>query len=842
MELRMMNELPEAQSLKLKAQRRLIGAEFRARMESRTMVKSMEHSFCQRDKTGVLLMGTSMLDVKESSMRRQNRTIRSWLAIGLMVVLGFSSFLQAQQRVVPRKDLGKKPAVKEAVAPKDKEAANKAAKAAEVPHVEAGAMSVEELTAWAKKSLVVISHYGRDGKVDGVGSGFVIDAKGLIATSFHVIGEARPIKVAFPDGKERTVTEVYAWDRKMDLAILKVDAEGLTPLPLGDSDVLKQGASVVALGNPQGLEYSVVQGVVSGRREFEYSEMIQLAIPLEPGNSGGPLLDMFGNVHGVLTLKHAVTRNLGFAMPVNALKPLLERPNPVPLNRWLTIATVNTEEWEPFFGARWMQRGGQVSVEGSGAGFGGRSILMSKAEVPAEKFEVAVKVKLDDESGAAGLIFGGENENEHFGFYPSNGRLRLTRFNGPSVYSWQVLRDLPSPHYVTGDWNELRVKVEGKTVRCFVNGQPFTAISWETPVSGKVGLAKFRQTLGEFKQFQVAKELPSGQVPAATMAKIDEELKAMKPSPVPDSKLVEALQEHGDEARKVLAQRAEAVKREAEQLKRLAAAVHERNVQQQLAQLFAEGDEQADLFEAAMLIAKLDNEELEVAPYRKQLERMAREVRERLPAKATAKERLKMLNDYLFAENGFRGSRSDYENKANSYLSNVIDDREGIPITLSVLYLELAKRIGVEDMVGIGLPSHFVVQHRPKQGEQQFIDVFEGGKPMSQLEAELIVRFNERGRSQEEAFEPMTKRQIVMRMLTNLLNNSLDKDTAAESLRYLDTMVALSPDEAGLRLRRAGMRLQTGDTQGSRVDLRWLLDNEPKGVDLEKVEELYRSL
>jgi serine protease Do len=311
---------------------------------------------------------------------------------------------------------------------------------------------------------------------------------------------------------------------------------------------------------------------------------------------------------------------------------------------------------------------------------------------------------------------------------------------------------------------------------------------------------------------------------------------------VPDSKLVEALQQHGDEARKILAQRAEAVKKEAEQLKRLAAAVHERNVQEQLVKLFADGDEKADLFEAAMLIAKLDNEELEVAPYRKQLERMAREMRERLPAKATAKERLKLLNDYLFSENGFRGSRSDYENKANSYLSNVIDDREGIPITLSVLYLELAKRIGVEDVVGIGLPSHFVVQHRPKQGEPQFIDVFEGGKPMSRLEAELIVRFNERGRGQEEAFEPVSKRQIVLRMLRNLLGNSQDREGAAEALRYLDTMVALMPEDTGLRLQRAGVRLQSGDTQGSRGDLRWLLDNEPKGVDLDKVAELYRSL
>jgi len=84
---------------------------------------------------------------------------------------------------------------------------------------------VEQVAALTRKSLVVISHYGRDGNVDGVGAGFVIDSGGLIATSFHVIGDARPVKVQFADGRSADVLEVYAWDRKADLAILRVDAK-----------------------------------------------------------------------------------------------------------------------------------------------------------------------------------------------------------------------------------------------------------------------------------------------------------------------------------------------------------------------------------------------------------------------------------------------------------------------------------------------------------------------------------------------------------------------------------------------------------------------------------------
>lgn len=112
------------------------------------------------------------------------------------------------------------------------------------------ALSVKDIAARVKPSLVTITFTGRDGSVDGTGSGFVVAADGLIATSLHVIGEARPIKVQFADGQKFDVTEVHAWDRRSDMALIRIDAKGLTPLPLGDSDTLEQGAPIVAMGNP----------------------------------------------------------------------------------------------------------------------------------------------------------------------------------------------------------------------------------------------------------------------------------------------------------------------------------------------------------------------------------------------------------------------------------------------------------------------------------------------------------------------------------------------------------------------------------------------------------------
>src|SRR5216117_2854980 len=174
--------------------------------------------------------------------------------------------------------------------------------------------SVEALAQSTRQSVVVISHFGRDGKEDGIGAGFIVSSNGLIATSLHVIGEARPITVQLANGKRYDATEIHAWDRKLDLAVIRIAAQKLPALPLGESDALKQGTPVVAMGNPLGLEHSIVQGVVSPKRDFDGVEMIQLAIPIEPGNSGGTLLDMQGRVQGVLTLKLAVTANLGFAM------------------------------------------------------------------------------------------------------------------------------------------------------------------------------------------------------------------------------------------------------------------------------------------------------------------------------------------------------------------------------------------------------------------------------------------------------------------------------------------------------------------------------------------------
>lgn len=715
-----------------------------------------------------------------------------------------------------------------------------AADAPKLPSAEP--LTVEALSKAARDSVVIVTVTGREGTEEGVGSGFVISSDGLIATALHVIGEARPILVKLADGRKFEATGIHAWDRKSDLAIVRIEADDLPVLSLADSDELRQGAAVVAMGNPQGLEHSVVQGVVSAMRDTETGQMIQLAIPLEPGNSGGPLLDMRGRVQGILTMKSAINANLGFAMPVNALKPLLQTPHPVPMDRWLTIGKLDTESWSTLFGARWTQRAGRISVEGSGKGFGGRALCLYEKEKPKLPYEITATVKLDDEAGAAGLVFAADGRDRHYGFYPSAGRLRLTRFDGPNVFSWQVLKELGSPHYRTNDWNTLKVRVEKSKILCYVNDQLVIESTDTALRGGQVGLAKFRDTKAAFKGFQLGKSLPPVLPTADVVESIRQKIEALPASGPPDAKLVAELLPRVEQSQSVLAEEAKKLEQRAAQLRRLAKAVHQRSVEAEMAKLLKGPEQNIDLFHAALLIARLDDAELDTAHYREQLDDMANEIKERAGEKATPVERIDALREFLFEENGFHGSRSDYYNPANSYVNQVLDDREGIPITLSLVFMELARRLGVEGVVGIPLPSHFVVQHIPKEGPAELIDVFEGGRRISIAEAAEVVRMNTGRTLQDADLLPATRRSILVRMLANLVDIALKKESFADAIRYLDLTIVISPDAGFERWSRAMLRLRTGDDKGAKSDFEWLLDHQPSGVDLERVLEIYRRL
>ncbi|HEV2948285.1 MAG TPA: tetratricopeptide repeat protein, partial [Gemmataceae bacterium] len=549
-----------------------------------------------------------------------------------------------------------------------------------------------------------------------------------------------------------------------------------------------------------------------------------------------------------------VTSNLGFAMPINALKLLIQKPNPIPMSRWLTIGALDAADWTPVFEARWRQHAGHILVEGEGAGFGGRSLCLWQHPTPPVPFEIAVTVRLDDEAGAAGLIFGADGGDNHYGFYPSAGKLRLTRFAGPDVFSWKILRQEPIAHYRLGEWNTLKVRiekpagVEGRAgavmppvLRCYVNGELVFEAAEFDPAGAKVGLAKFRDTVAEFKNFQVAKEIVSPRPPDDLVKRITQSVGNLSSQDPFKPELIKALLGEGDIGIRVLRDRAKLMEQQAGQLRQLAQAVHCERVQAELVKSLQGKEEDIDLVQAALLVAKLDNEELDIEPYRKEIERMAREIQTNLPKSPDGQAKLDALNKYLFQERGFHGSRGDYYNRSNSYLNEVLDDREGIPITLSVLYIELARRLDLR-VVGIPLRRHFVVQYLPEKGDGPLIDVFEGGKTLTREEASKRVLEQTGEPLTDSALKPAGKKAIIIRMFHNLLGIAGDNRDAAGTLHYLDAILAIDPDAARDRLMRAVLRYQTGKKKEALADTEWFLNQDKKNPDTKPALELRRVI
>lgn len=168
------------------------------------------------------------------------------------------------------------------------------------------------------------------------GSGFILTADGYVLTNYHVIESSNSISVTLYDGKSYDAA-LIGYDESSDIAVLKIDAEGLTPVVLGDSDNLNVGDSVVAIGNPLGeLTFSLTSGAVSAlNREITLSNsvtmnLIQTDCAINSGNSGGALFNLYGEVIGITNAKYsgsgtgASIDNIGFAIPINHVRGIVE--------------------------------------------------------------------------------------------------------------------------------------------------------------------------------------------------------------------------------------------------------------------------------------------------------------------------------------------------------------------------------------------------------------------------------------------------------------------------------------------------------------------------------------
>lgn len=696
--------------------------------------------------------------------------------------------------------------------------------------------SIEDLIRQTRQSVAAIAASGRNGDATGIGSGFFVGPEKFLITNLHVIGEGRPFTITLPNGKTLEPKEIVAVDRDADLVAIRVEGEAPDGLKLGDSSMVRTGQQVLTVGNPLGLNNSVSRGVIAEKRELEGRSMIQVAMPIEPGNSGSPLVDRQGRVVGVISIKSAPS--LGFAVPSNVLKRLLENKRPMNISRWLRIGSLDKRIWKvATSGGSWRQRAGRLIASGTGSGFGGRMVCLSTLPETENAFELSVDVKLEDETGAAGLVFHGASTDRHYGFYPTNGALRLTRFLGPTLFEWTVLQTVPSQQYHPGEWNNIKVRIEGARIICSVNGD--VVIDMEDPAlgTGKAGLCKFRSPTAEFRRFRIGAEIPSETLEKSQRAEVRELASRIDTRSPPQDSIIDKLAEFGSPAIMELKARTTELEKEAFRTRHLAGLVHQRIIEKKLAGLLKDKQEDFDLVHAALLVSRVDNLELETGPYLDLLERFSEELKDRLDGVSEPKKKLQELISFFTDDLGFRGSRMEYYNRANSYLNEVIDDREGLPISLSVLFVELGRRAGIS-LEGIGIPRHFIVRHKPEKGEAALVDVFDNCKVINLEDASRLSGVP----LGPDSLVASSKRDILERMVRNLVNVSTMERDVQSILRYLDLLLLLREEAAGERWQRAVLRARTGQPEGAAKDLDWLIEHHPEGIDMKNVESLRRRL
>lgn len=169
------------------------------------------------------------------------------------------------------------------------------------------------------------------GKLNGMGTGIVVDERGLIVTNYHVVKDVDVLMVTIHDGTSH-MGEIVSYDTRHDLAVIQIDIDTPLPvMPLGTSSDLMLGETVIAIGNPFGYEYTVTQGIVSSlsrdveAEEQAYQDLVQIDAAINPGNSGGPLINACGKVIGINVAIRATAQRIAFAIPIDEARVAIAR-------------------------------------------------------------------------------------------------------------------------------------------------------------------------------------------------------------------------------------------------------------------------------------------------------------------------------------------------------------------------------------------------------------------------------------------------------------------------------------------------------------------------------------
>ena len=253
-------------------------------------------------------------------------------------------------------------------------------------------------------------------------------------------------------------------------------------------------------------------------------------------------------------------------------------------------------------------------------------------------------------------------------------------------------------------------------------------------------------------------------------------------------------------------------------------------------------DAEIPLAEAALLVACEEYPHLALNSYLNQLDQMANDVRAYQKVGDTQFDTLTKINRVLFKDYGFSGNTANYYDPRNSFLNDVIERRLGIPITLSAIYIEVARRLHLQ-VDGVGLPGHFMLKHR-SDDQDIFIDSFNGGILMTREEClEFVTRTHGADKVNAKQFmNGVSTRQIVSRMLRNLKMIYIEAEAFEKALVMVELMVLTDSTEELLYRDRGLLRLHLRQFDGAIRDLKRYVRTRPLAEDRKNIEKYLKEL
>lgn len=258
--------------------------------------------------------------------------------------------------------------------------------------------------------------------------------------------------------------------------------------------------------------------------------------------------------------------------------------------------------------------------------------------------------------------------------------------------------------------------------------------------------------------------------------------------------------------------------------------------------LVAQPEASVELAHAALLVAAEENPGLEVDHYRARLYELGLAARERIAHDGEANA-VVAVNKYIFEELGFAGNQSNYYDPRNSLLSDVLDRRTGIPITLSVVYMEIGRRAGLR-VEGIGLPGHFIVRAEgARRGESALVDPF-NGKIIDREDCQerLDTIYGGQAPLTDAHLRPVSTREILARLLRNLKGVYAQAGLYRRALSVIERILLVAPDDIEERRDRSALLAQLGRYSEAIVDAQSYLKSVPDPPDAERVAEQLKQM